>query len=63
HRESDEPLVRVPLGNIVSLHDRGMPQAQSMCIDLRKPTRKSWGAMVKRSAADVKVNISQRGVA
>ena len=54
-RKSDESLVRVPLGDMVALHDGGRPQAQSMFIDLWKPMRKLFGTIVKHSAVDVKM--------
>ena len=62
-RESDEYLVRVPLGDIVSLHDGGRPNVQSMFMDLWKPTHKLLGSIVKHRAVDVKVNKSMWCVA
>ena len=53
HRESDESLVRVPLGDMVYLHDGGRPQAQPMFMDLGKPTHKLLGTIVKHSAVAV----------
>ena len=53
-REAEESLVRVPLGDMVSLHE-GRPQVQSPFIDLWTPTRKFWGTIVNHSAVDVKV--------
>ena len=54
-RESDEYLVRVPLGDIVSLHDGGWPNVQSMFMDLWKPTHKLFGSIVKHRAEDLKM--------
>ena len=54
-RESDEYLVRDPLGDIVSLHDGGGPYVQSMFVDLWKPTHKLLGSIVKHRAVDVKM--------
>ena len=58
HRESDESLVRVPLGDMVSLHDGGRPQVQSMFMDLWKPTHKLLGTIVKHCVVDAKVKKS-----
>jgi hypothetical protein len=55
HRESDESLVRVPLGGMVSLHDGGRPNVQSMFMDLWKPTHKLLGSIVKHCAVAVKM--------
>ena len=57
-RESDEYPVRVPPGDIVSLHDGGRPNVQSMFMDLWKPTHKLLGSIVKHSAVDVKMTKS-----
>ena len=54
-RKSDEYLVRVPLGDIVSLHDGGRPHVQSMFMNVWKPTHKLLGSIVNRGAVDVKV--------
>ena len=62
HRESDESPVRVPPGDIVSLHDGGRPQVQSMFVDLWKPTHK-LGHIVEHSAVDAKMKKSPSGVA
>ena len=43
---------------MVSLHDGGRPQVQSMFMDLWKPTHKLLGTIVKHSAVDVKVKKS-----
>ena len=55
HRELDNTIVRVPLGDIVSLHDGGRPHVQSMFMDLWKPPHKLLGSIVKHSAVDAKV--------
>ena len=54
-RESDEYPVRVPAGDIVSLHDGGRPRVQSMFMDLWKPTHKLLGSIVKHRAVNVKM--------
>ena len=54
-RESDEHPVRVPPGDMVSLHNGGKPNVHSMFLDLWKPTRKLLGSIVKHSAVAVKV--------
>ena len=40
---TDESPVRAPPGDMVSLHDGGKPQVQSMFIDLWKPTHNMCG--------------------
>ena len=57
-RESDDSHVRVPPGDMLSLHDGGRRQVQSMFIDLWKPTHKVLGTIVKHDAVDVKVKQS-----